>query len=58
MVSFEIMLKKDIPEQGSLSDVFFCRDLDTQVLEFTTTKLKKIFKLGYEDGLEKLRALG
>ena len=58
MVSFEIMLKKDIPEQGSLSDIFFCRDLDTQVLEFTTTKLKKIFKLGYEDGLEKLRALG
>lgn len=58
MVAFDIMIKKDVPEQGSLSDVFFCRDLDTPILEFTMTKLKKIFKLGYEDGLEKLRALG
>jgi hypothetical protein len=39
------MLRKDIPEKGSLSDIFFCRSLDTPVLEFRTTKLKKLFEL-------------
>ncbi len=56
-VSFEIMLRKDIQEKGTLSDIFFCRSLDTPVLEFRTTKLKKLFELWYQDGREKLKKL-
>lgn len=56
MISFEMMLRKDIEAKGALADVFFCRSLETAVLEFNTTKLKKLFQLGYEDGLEKMRA--
>lgn len=57
IVSFEIMLRKDIQEKGTLSDIFFCRSLDTPVLEFRTTKLKKLFELWYQDGREKLKKL-
>ncbi len=56
MISFEMMLRKDIEAKGALADIFFCRSLETAVLEFNTTKLKKLFQLGYEDGLEKMRA--
>lgn len=54
MVSFEIMLRKDIQEKWALCDIFFCRSLDTAVLEFNKQKLKKLFQLGYEDGIKKL----
>lgn len=55
MISFEMMLRKDIETKGALADIFFCRSLETPVLEFNTKKLKKLFQLGYEDGKEKLR---
>ncbi|MBQ9554375.1 hypothetical protein IJU97_05555 [bacterium] len=45
MVSFEIMLRKDIEPQGQLADIFFCRALDIPVLEFNVKKLKKVFDL-------------
>ncbi len=50
MISFEMMLRKDIEAKGTLADIFFCRSLETPVLEFNTKKLKKLFLLGYEDG--------
>lgn len=53
-VSFEIMLRKDIERQWALADIFFCRSLGTPVLEFNATKLKKLYHLWYEDGIEML----
>jgi len=55
IVSFEIMLRKDIEPQWALADIFFCRELDTPVLEFNTSKLRKIYDLGYQDGLEQFK---
>lgn len=57
IVSFEIMLRKDIEPQGAMADIFFCRELDTPVLEFNLTKLKKIFDLWYEDWLRELKGI-
>lgn len=54
MISFEMMLRKDIEEKGAIADIFFCRSLDTPVLEFNKQKLKRLFQLGYEDGIKKL----
>jgi len=54
MVSFEIMLRKDIEPQRSLADYFFCRSLNTPVLEFRKAKLKEIFQLWFEDWIEEL----
>ena len=46
MVAFDIMIKKDVPELGSLSDIFFCRHLDTPILEFTRRNLKRYLSSG------------
>lgn len=57
LVAFEIMLRKDIEPQGALADIFFHKNLETPVLEFNKTKLRKLFKMGYEDWMEKLKDL-
>jgi hypothetical protein len=40
-----------------MADIFFCRELDTPVLEFNLTKLKKIFDLWYEDWMRELKEI-
>jgi hypothetical protein len=57
LVSFEIMLRKDIEPQWALADIFFHKNLETPVLEFNKTKLKKLYNMGYEDWLERLKDL-
>jgi predicted acylesterase/phospholipase RssA len=57
LVSFEIMLRKDIEPQWALADVFFHKSLEIPVLEFNKTKLKKLYNLWYEDWLEKLKEI-
>lgn len=56
MVAFEMMLRTTIKEKGELCDFFFCRSLNTPVLEFNKKKLKKLFELGYQDGKEQIKA--
>ncbi len=55
MIAFEIMLRTTIKEKWELCDLFFCRSLDTPILEFDKKKLKKLFELGYEDGKEEFQ---
>lgn len=57
LVSFEIMLRKDIEPQWALADVFFHKKLETPVLEFNKTKLRKLYNMWYEDWIEKLKDL-
>ena len=57
LVSFEIMLRKDIEPQWALADIFFHKNLETPVLEFNKSKLKKLYKMWYEDWLEKFKDL-
>ena len=51
------MLRKDIEPQWALADIFFHKNLETPVLEFNKTKLKKLYNMGYEDWLERLKDL-
>jgi hypothetical protein len=57
LVSFEIMLRKDIEPQWALADVFFHKNLEIPVLEFNKKKLEKLYNMGYEDWIEKLKEL-
>ena len=48
MISFDIMLKRDIVQRIKEVDISFCERLDCHILETNKQKRKKIFEQGYK----------
>ncbi len=51
LVSYGLLLKKNIAEESKLVDYLFDEIINLGTLEVSQSKIKKIYQLGYKKGL-------